>query len=480
MASKKEKKPATSSSKRPPIVAVLGHVDHGKTSLLDYIRKTRVVEREAGGITQGIGAYQIDVSPTKITFIGTPGHEAFSKMRSRGAVVADIAILVVAADDSVKPQTEESVKYIKEAGTPMIVAINKTDLPAADPEKVKKDLLRVGVACEGYGGDTVAVNISAKTGKGIDELLEMIGLVADMQGLMSNPQGDLEGVVVESKLDKRSGILTTIIVKNGTLRNREIIKAGNVQGKVKALLDEFGKRVDQVLPSSPVEILGFTKLVPVGSVVTRVGEHASTKVLLETNSTSDTHKKKGILKLIVKSSSNGSLESVLEGLPVGIEVIRSGVGDVNRDDIEFAIVSKAAVIGFEVDADSAVTQLAADQKIILRTYKIIYQLIEEVEDVIKELTSVPEEVATGVAKVLAKFSIGDVNVAGVRVEQGILRLKDMVKIEHEGKISRGKIVSIKQQKVEVNEAKQGGEYGIGVSSELDFIKGDVIIAYNIQ
>jgi len=480
MAKKNNNKSTNSSNKRPPIVAVLGHVDHGKTSLLDYIRKSKIVDREAGGITQGIGAYQIETSSTKITFIDTPGHEAFSKMRSRGAVVADIAILVVAADDSVMPQTKESVKYIRDTGTPMIVAINKTDLPSAQPEKVKKDLLRIDVACEGYGGETVAVNISAKTGKGVDELLEMVGLVADMQELTADPQGNLEGVVVESRLDKRIGILATVIVKNGTLENRDVIQVGNIQGKVKAMFNEFGKGVKRVLPSQPAEILGFSDLVSVGSEVTRVGENTQVANSEAKSAAKDKTKKDSVLKLIVKASSNGSLESVLESLPDEIEVIRSGVGNINLEEVEFAIASKAAIVGFEIIADSVVTQFAADQRVILRTYKVIYKLVEEVEDVIIELTSEPEEVVTGVAKILAKFSINDVNVAGARVEQGKFKLKDKVKVEHDGKVSRGKVVSIKQQKVEMNEANQGEEYGIGISPELDFNKGDVIIAYNIN
>ena len=428
---------------------------------------------------RSIGAYQID-SPHKTTFIDTPGHEAFSKMRSRGAVVADIAILIVAADDSVMPQTEESVKYIKKANTPMIVAINKTDLAGADPEKVKKDLLRVGVACEGYGGETVAVNISAKTGKGVDELLEMINLVAEMQELTVDAQSNFEGVVIESRLDKRKGVVTSVIVKKGILVNRDEVWVEGVKGKVKAMFDEFGRSLKQALPSQPVEILGFSELVPVGSVVTRVSKQASAAILPAKATGTATAKKDGVLKLIVKASSNGALESVLGSLPDEIEVIRCGVGNINRDDVEFAVSTKGAIIGFEVVADSVVAQFAADQKVILRTYKIIYELIEEIEDVIKELTHVPEEVTTGVAKVLAKFSIGEVCIAGVRVEQGVFKPKDRIKVEHEGKISQGKVVSIKQLKVEVNEAKQGEEYGIGVSSGLDFAKGDVIIAYNIK
>lgn len=468
-----------SDKRRAPVVAILGHVDHGKTTLLDYIRESKLSEKEAGGITQSIGAYQIK-EPTEITFIDTPGHEAFSTMRSRGAKAADITVLVVAADDSVMPQTEESVKYIKKADIPLIVAINKIDLPESKPERVKKDLLRAGVACEGYGGDTVAVEISAKTGKGVDELLEMIGLVGQMKELKYAPEAELAGVVIESGRDKRRGPYATVLVKRGTLKLRDEIAAGGEKARVRALFNDQGEAVKKAGPSEPVLILGFSVPVSVGAVVIGAGKKeidaqagkSGVKKGVRTNG-------EGAIKLVVKADAQGTLESVLENLPTDAAVLRAEVGEIAEDDISYAAATGAAVIGFRVDVSEQLQELARREKIVLRTYEIIYKLLEEIEDVVTELTREPEEIVTGRAKILAQFEIDDLPVAGVRVEEGKFRVGDKVKVEKKEVVSRGEVVSIKQQKVEVSEAKKGEEYGLGVSKGLDFEKGDVIIAYNI-
>lgn len=470
--------------KRPPVVVVLGHVDHGKTTLLDYIRKTHVAASEAGGITQSIGAYKI-FQPTKITFIDTPGHEAFSTMRSHGAKVADLAVLLVAADDSVKPQTEESVKYINAAKIPFLVAINKIDLPEADVEKVKKDLLRINVASEGYGGDIVAIEVSAKTGRGIEELLEMIGLVAKMQAeLDADKGGSFTGVVIESSMDQRSGPLATVLVKNGTLKVKDYIETESVVGRVKAMFDDRGKTVQEAGPSDPVVVLGLSRVAETGALVYRKDEKTekpAIKAGAKSPAGEKIAQKDAAIRLIVKANSKGSLQSVLDNLPPAAKVLQAEVAEtINKSDIEFSVAAKAAIVGFNVSMSNTVARLAETEKIVVRLYNLIFELIEEIDDVVAELTRQPEEKTTGRAKVLAVFQINNLPVAGVRVEEGNIRIGDKIKVEHDTGVSRGKVVSIKDKKVEVKVALPGGEFGIGVTDDLDFSVGDVIIAYNIK
>jgi translation initiation factor IF-2 len=484
MAKKNKPKSSGSTWNRPPVVSILGHVDHGKTTLLDFIRKTRVSEKEVGGITQRVGAYQIE-KPTPITFIDTPGHEAFSAMRSRGAQVADLAILVVAADDSVKPQTIESIKFIKKAKIPFIVAINKTDLPEVKVENVKKDLLKYDIATEGFGGDIVALEISAKSGKGIDELLEMINIVSQINlDLKADKKAPLKGVVIESNLDKRKGSLATVLVKEGTLNLKDNLTVGKINGRVKALFDEFGKVISEAEPSKPVVLLGLNDVVEIGAIVTRVGEESKyheSKQIKSGSIKQDESTKDGVIKLIVKADTSGTLESVITNLPKETEVLRAEVSDsITRSDIEYAIATKSAIIGYNVGVSNRIKQEAQLANIVLRTYELIYELLEEIDDVVDELTREPVEEVLGRAKVLATFMINDTPVAGVRVEEGKLKVGDKVKIEKDASVSRGKVVSIKEEKVEISQAQAGKEYGVGTSKDLDFTKGDVIIAYNIK
>lgn len=476
-------------SKRPPIVVVLGHVDHGKTTLLDCIRKTQIAATEAGGITQQIGAYQIE-KPTKITFIDTPGHEAFSKMRSRGAKVADIAVLVVAADDSVMPQTEESIEYIRQAQIPLIVAINKLDLPTADVKKVKQDLLKSGIACEGYGGEIVAVEISAKTGKGVSEMLEIIGLVAEMENLIADPEGLLEGVIIDSSLDRKRGPLATVLVKKGTLYVRDIILAGNVETRVKALFNEFDSPMTKIMPSEPAVVLGFSNVPPVGSIVTKQQEDKMVKkskvkdfapTFIHRNVEQTIAKReKNVMRVVIKAESEGALESVLENLPPGINVLISRVGDITESDIYYAATTKSLVIGFNIKIPAKVQRLAESEKVVVRVYAVIYELLEEIEEAVAELVRGPEEVVIGRAKVLEKFIINEMQIAGLRVEEGKFRVGNKVKVERDSSVSHGEVVSIRHGKIEVKEALPGREYGIGLTGKLDFAKKDVIIAYRMK
>ncbi|MBI4066478.1 GTP-binding protein, partial [Candidatus Gottesmanbacteria bacterium] len=390
----------------PPIVAVLGHVDHGKTTLLDTIRKSNVASREHGGITQHIGAYQIQVkSPLGktrgrqkekgkseqesrfITFIDTPGHEAFSKMRSRGASVADIAILVVAADDSVKPQTIESIEQIKNAGIPMIVAINKVDLPAANIDRVKQDLAKHGVQVEGFGGDVPFTLVSAKQGTGVTELLDLILFVSDIKGLVGDPKAVVEAVVVETRVDKGKGLLATLIVKNGTLTVGTSLYRGTSQvAKVRAMVDEHGARVSAAGPSKPVEVLGFNVLPSVGSKLSGAPQKDLQGVALQTPSGGakptlaaelpdylnpvDPEAER-IINIILKADTAGSLEAITASLPKKVIVVQSGVGDIGEADILAAKTMGAIVVGFGVGAKAAVVKLAETEKVVYRTYRII-------------------------------------------------------------------------------------------------------------
>ena len=479
---------------RPPIVAILGHVDHGKTSLLDTIRKTSVTASEAGGITQHIGAYQIKIKNQKskiktedeksITFIDTPGHEAFIKMRARGAQAADIAVLVVAANDGVMPQTKESISIIKKAQVPFIVAVNKIDLPDADIEKVKQQLTQNDVLVEGFGGDIVLVPVSAKTGKGIPELLDVLSLIGEMKELAADPGGTLTGVVVEAKLDKRKGVLATVIVKNGSLKTGDTLYAETIRAKIRAMSDAQGKMVAIALPSMPVEILGWEAVPSIGATVSSslIPQEAAIvedkSYAFELPPVETTTK----LKVILKTDVVGSLEAIRENLPELVDIVSAQTGEIGEADVLLAKSTDAFIIGFQVKVTTSAQKLATVEKVKIKVYTIIYQLLEEIGDVI-ELLNQPEaqEQALGEVQILVEFKFGDERVAGGKVTSGRIVRNDLIKIlRKDEEIGRGRIKSIRHGKEDAPKMETPGECGILFDKKLDFKIGDSIIAYKLH
>lgn len=463
---------------RPPIVAVLGHVDHGKTSLLDYIRKTRVAAKETGGITQKIGAYQVEVDGKKITFIDTPGHQAFSAMRSRGANVADLVVLVVAADDGVMPQTLESLEHIKVSEVPFLVAINKIDIPGVDIEKIKKQLADNGVKVEGYGGDVVCVSVSAKTGQGIEELLEMILLIAEMEEIKSDPEGPLEAVVIESKMDRR-GMVGTIIVKNGTLRIGEQILVEKVSARVRGMMDENGRNLTEAKPGQPVELFGFESFPPVGAKVERVeGLTEPQAFLREIGKLEVSQDAKDKLKIILRTDSFGSGEAIKGSLPNNVFIVMSGVGDILESDILLARTIGAEIVGFNVKASSQVEKLAETEKVKIKTYKIIYELLEDIEKKgLEKVLPEKEKEILGKAVIIKEFNISGTRIAGCQVLEGKINKACNLSFQRgEKTIGETKISSMKHQKTDIKEALAGEDFGAIFSPLLDFKVGDVLIS----
>jgi translation initiation factor IF-2 len=489
---KKTTAAATAIATRPPIVAVLGHVDHGKTSLLDYIRKTNVAAREHGGITQHIGAYQVEYATKKgataypITFIDTPGHEAFAKMRSRGAHIADIAILVVAADDSVKPQTIESIKMIKDAGIPMIVAANKIDLPGANLDKMRQDLARYGVQVEGFGGDVPLVPISAKAGTGIPDLLEMIVLVAADRGFENKPTAPLSANVVETRVDRGKGMVATVIVREGTLSFGTRLYDGDKEvGKVRAMFDEYGKTVPSALPGKPAEVLGFTILPVVGSIVTAApvapAVVAPESAKLKAFTLADILKpieKTNRLALIIKADTAGSLEAIVGELGDQVDITATGVGEITEGDILLAKSTASFVVGFNVRAPASIEKLAQLEKVVYRTYTIIYELLDEMHDVVEgmaEITTGERELGKGA--IVAEFPFDGQRIAGTKVLSGRIARGDMVRImREENEIGRAKIKSVRRGKDDVTKVDAGNDCGLLFDKNVAFEAGDGIIA----
>lgn len=477
--------------KRPPIITILGHVDHGKTSLLDFIRKAAVAAREHGGITQAIGAYQITHDSSLITFIDTPGHAAFEKMRSRGAKVADIAVLVVAIDDGLMPQTIEAIKHIKSANVPMIVAVNKVDLPGinkvAQMEKIKKQLSDREVLIEEYGGDVPIVEVSAKTGLGVDKLLEIIQLVAEVNEFKGDPELKATGVVVESKLDKFKGPIATLIVQNGTLRKGESVIIGGVTGKLRGLIDFTGKQLDSAGPSTPVEVLGLEAVPAVGA---ELGKETSTKeekqaVVL---SILDRLKKDetSTLKVVIRADVAGSLEAIEDALQKfneeaeHVKIITSQTGDITESDVKLASSTGAIVIGFNVKASNQIMKIAETEKVLLRNYNIIYELIEELEAVVEEMLKVGAlEEIYGTAQILAVFPYGkNEKIAGCKVLDGQITKGPKVKIiRGEEIIGETKIKSLKKVRDEVNKVEKSDECGMMFEPQIEFVEGDLIQSF---
>lgn len=480
--------PITKGVVRPPVVTIMGHVDHGKTTLLDAIRKTHVADREHGGITQHIGAYQVEVNSQLLTFIDTPGHEAFAQMRARGARVTDLVVLVVAADDGLMPQTKESINHIKAANVPFVVAVNKIDTPGANIEKVKKQLSENGVLVEGYGGNVPIVAVSAKTGEGLKELLEIIQLVSDLEELTADPKGLFEGVVIESQLDKFRGPVATVLVKKGTLHFGDPLQAGEVTGKVKALINDQGETVKEALPSTPVEVLGFGSVPKVG---TGVGEEGVDE---EVNTAADGSDKAAVnlfaeetqeLRLLLKADRLGSLEALtyaIGQIPTGdlnVRFMLKETGDVSESDVLLAAASKAIIIGFSVKVSPSAQKLADQEKVNVRTFNIIYELLDELKDGLEVLLKpVESEEILGTARIKAIFDSSKGKVAGCEVVEGSLRKNDLAKVVRDEKeLFKSRIKSIRYQKEDIPKAEKGEECGVIFDASQDFAIGDILYAF---
>ncbi|MEK7590153.1 MAG: translation initiation factor IF-2 [Patescibacteria group bacterium] len=467
-------------AKRSPIVVVMGHVDHGKTTLLDHIRKTSVAAREAGGITQSIGAYEITHPSAnsgqvqKITFIDTPGHEAFTKMRTRGAKIADIAILVVAADDSVKLQTKEAVRIIKESETPFVVAINKIDKPNANVDKVKNDLMQEGVLLEGYGGNISYQPISAKTGEGVHELLDLILLAAEMEDLNYDPNAPANGFILESKMDSRRGIVATVIVKNGTLK---------IGGKIKALENFLGENVKEILPSSPAVMLGFEFLPTIGEEFhVENGEIKTAKPVVSVKvAAAETETEENTITILLKADVAGSLEAlseVIKNLPlpeeIKIKIIYESVGNITDGDVNIAVPTKALVIGFNTKISKAAENLAKTQGIKIILSNIIYELIKTIEE---EIKGRQKEKINGDLEILAIFGKKDAHqIVGGKVILGEIKNNAVIEIQRKNEIlGQGKIINLQQKKRDAQKVESGNEAGLLVDSKISIQIGDHII-----
>jgi len=493
--------------KRYPVVTFMGHVDHGKTSLLDYIRNSRVAAREAGGITQHIGAYQISIADSKITFLDTPGHEAFTVMRARGAQVTDIVILVVAADEGLKPQTIEAINHAKAAGVGIIVAINKIDKPEANPDLVKRQLLEQELVVEDYGGDIVAVEVSAKTGKGIDDLLEYIHLLAEMLELKANPKARAKGTVIEAKIDKGKGPVATVLIQNGTAKRGNIFSCGFTYGKIRAMFDDMGKQINEAPPSTPIELLGFNDVPMAGDIFYVVDTEQQAKELANAKklkaekkaavspvkklSLDDLFKKMEEdqikeLPIVLKCDVQGSVETIdamlqkLSGDQVKVNVIHKAVGAISDNDILLAASSNAIVIGFHVKANKSTMKLAEREGVEIRIHNIIYEITNEIKKAMEGLldTETKEEF-TGKLQVRQVFKVPKIGfIAGCYVAEGYITRKSLIRVYRDNiMIHEGKLSSLKRFKDDVSEVKQGFECGVGIENFKDLKEGDEIEAY---
>ena len=478
---------------RPPVVVVLGHVDHGKSSILEAIKDFKITEKESGGITQHIGAYEVEHQGKKITFIDTPGHEAFSLMRSRGARTADIAILVVAAEEGIKPQTKESIIHIKKAGIPMIAALNKIDKPEADPKRVERELAKEDVLVESMGGKIPAVKTSAKTKKGISELLDLILLVAEMENLTGDLDKEGQGSVIEAYLDGKRGPTATLLVRDGTLGLGDIIATASALGKVKILEDFQGKAIRKALPSQPVIVLGFEKVPQVGDTFRTHSDFASAESYVakkerkaEQGEVFLNEPSQKVLNLILKADVSGSLEAikeVLKGLPrdkVVLRILKSEVGEINENDIKTAKSAKARIAGFRVKINPIAAKLAERENLKIKTFEIIYELIQEVRKMMeKTVEPVNVRVDLGKLKILAVFKTEKKRqIIGGRVVQG--EVKRGLKIEvfrDEEKIGAGKLVHLQKNKKDIEKAGKGEEVGILYEGDGKIEKGDTLVFY---
>ena len=467
---------------RPPVVSVLGHVDHGKTSLLDKIRASNVASRETGGITQAIGAYQIDFNGRLITFIDTPGHAAFEAMRSRGAQASDIALLVVAANDGVKPQTVEAIKHIQAAGSKMIVVLNKIDLPNLSVEKVLGQLAKEGIALDKSGGDVPVVQVSATTGQGINELLDMIILVSDMIDLKDTSEEPFSAVVIESEMTKNKGVVIHAIVKSGILRTSQELFAGSHSGKVRSITSDSGKILTQADPSTPVEITGLSFVPETGAILTALALSVDKNAQAEAQDISISAEdmiaagqaKKESFLIIIKADVSGSLEAITKNIPPKVQILFSATGDITSNDVILSKSATAPILAFNVKVPSDVEKLASREGVIIKSYKIIYELLDDIDDVVAAIAAEKEEEKVkAVAEITAEFTIEGSHIAGVKVTKGSFKSGMDLFLIRNGKIlSETKVSSLKQRSKEVTDVKAGQECGVLLSPPLDFKIGD--------
>ncbi|MDU7114877.1 MAG: translation initiation factor IF-2 [Peptoniphilus harei] len=494
---------------RPPVVTVMGHVDHGKTSLLDSIKKTHVTQSEAGGITQHIGAYTVNLSGKKITFLDTPGHEAFTSMRLRGAQTTDIAVLVVAADDGVMPQTIEAISHARSAEVPIIVAITKIDKPEANPERVKQELMNENLVAEEWGGDTIVVGVSSKTGEGIDELLEMILLVAEMRELKANPNRRAIGTIIEANLDKAKGPMATILIKNGTLRFGDSIVSGVCSGRIRAMEDDKGKKVKKAGPSMPVVVLGLNEVPNAGDTIYAVNDDKTAKAIADKNSEISRERRLSQttkisldnlfekiseeevkeLNIVVKADVKGSVEALNQSLlklstnEVKISIIHSGVGGINESDVTLASASNAIVIGFNVRPNINAIELAKAEDVEIRTYRVIYEIINDIEQAAKGMLDpdIVEEIL-GRCEIRQTFKLpNNQMVAGVYVLNGkILRNSKVKVLRDDVVIHEGDIASLKRFKDDAKELATGFEGGLVIDGFNDIKEGDLLESFILK
>jgi translation initiation factor IF-2 len=493
---------------RPPVVTILGHVDHGKTTLLDAIRHTNVAEGEAGGITQHVGAYQVEHKGRTITFLDTPGHSAFTAMRARGAQGADVVVLVVAADDGVMPQTREAIAHAKAARVPIVVALNKIDRPNANPDFVKQQLADAGLVSDEWEGSTIIVPVSAKQKKGLEDLLEAILLVADNAEILANPKGRVIGTVIEAELDKGKGTIATLLVQNGSLEAGDTVIAGTSYGRLKAMTDFRGRKIREAGPSTPVLAMGLNDVPQAGDIFQVVPSEKDARMIVEERKIKaqqlhsaapkatleelfERYKAGELreLRLIIKADVQGSLEPIINSLndlektEISVNVLHASTGNISENDVNLASASKAIVIGFNVQADSAARRLADTEGVSIRMYDIIYRLTEDVEKALKGMLS-PEykDVIIGRASVLAVFKISKVGaVAGCKVTQGEIRRNAKARVLRNSQVLYdGEISSLKHEKDDVREVRLGFECGISFKGFNDFAQGDVVECYSLE
>jgi len=494
---------------RPPIVTILGHVDHGKTTLLDAIRHSNVVDDEAGGITQHIGAYQVEHNNRQITFLDTPGHAAFTAMRARGAQGADIVVLVVAADDGVMPQTREAIAHAKAAQIPLIVALNKIDKPNADPERVNQQLAEIGLVPDEWDGDTIVVPLSAKRREGLDDLLEAILLVADNTDIRANPHGRIIGTVIDAEVDRSRGVMATLLIQNGTLNVGNIVVAGTAHGRLRAMFDHLGRQVKEAEPSAPVAVMGLNDVPVAGDLFQVVDSDKQARALTQERKNNEKNaaetQRSAVtleqlfeqfqagevreLRLIIKADVQGSLEPIKSSLDdlgtgdISINILHEGTGNIGKNDVMLAAASKAIVIGFNVEADAAAKRLADTEGVSIRNYDIIYRLVEDIEMALKGMLE-PElkETAIGRAEIRAIFRISKIGkIAGCYVVDGELRRNAKVRVlRGEEIIYDGDVSSLKHLQDDVTEVRTGFECGISFKKFNEFEEGDIIQCYIVE
>jgi translation initiation factor IF-2 len=498
----------TNLTARPPVVTILGHVDHGKTTLLDVIRHTNVASGEAGGITQHIGAYQVEQNGRLITFLDTPGHAAFSAMRARGAQGADVVVLVVAANDGVMPQTREAIAHAKAARVPVVVALNKIDRPDSNPDFVKRQLAEVGLVPDDWGGNTMVVPVSAKNQEGLEDLLEGILLTADSTEIRANANGKVFGTVIEAQVDRAKGVVATLLVQNGTLEQGDIIVAGTAYGRLRAMFDYRGRKLRKAGPSTPVQVMGFSEVPKVGEVFARFNNEREARASVDAHKIESQQRIASIpkatleelfsrvqageekeLRLFIKADVQGSLEPIIKSIneldsgDIRINILSSETGNVGESDVLSASASKAIIIGFSVQADTSARRLAEAEGVSIRLYDIIYRMTEDIEKALKGMLEPTfREISVGRALVQAVFAVSKVgNVAGCKVVQGEIRRNGRIRVMRAGEVMHeGEIASLKIQRDDVREVRQGFECGIGLKNYSEYLPGDELVCYTVE